>query len=90
MFGRSLLRQKHIPRMLERASDRTLMLGRKTGVLTWQDLAGVGHITAHRLRSGEGNFRWRGSLLLLFSGAHARKEGKTVRPRRVLSTCILT
>ena len=74
--------------MLQGLGDRALVLRGKPGVLARQDLARISDVAAHGLRGRKWNFRRRGSLLLLFGGAHARKERETVSFDGGLSTRI--
>ena len=66
----TLLGQKHVTRLLQGSGDRTLVLGRKSGVLPGKDLSCVGDITNHRLRIRERNFSRSGGLLILLGSAH--------------------
>jgi hypothetical protein len=84
-----LLREQHVTRVLDRASNRALMLRAKTRVFAGQNLARIGHVSAHCLRLSERNLRGRGCLLLLFSGAHCSKRGENVNQPYDLSTGIL-
>ena len=68
------MREQQVARVLQGPGDGALVLGRKMGVFARQNLARVGDVTPHRLRIGERNFRRRGCLLLLFSGAHVSKK----------------
>ncbi len=69
--NRALLREQHVTRVLDRAGNGALVLGRKPRVLARQNLARVGDVTGHSLRLSERNLRRRRSLLLLFGRAHA-------------------
>jgi hypothetical protein len=84
-MGAVLLGEQHIARVLDRFCNRALMLSSEMGVLTRQDFAGVGDVVAHHLRSGERDFRWGGSLLLLFGGAHGLDERSKVPARLSMS-----
>lgn len=57
--------------MLQRTRNGALMLSGQASVFPGKNLAGVGDVTAHRLRLREWNFRGCGRLLLLFGRAHA-------------------
>jgi len=62
--------QQGVPGLLDRAGHRALLLGRKTGVFTGQNLAGVGDVTVHQLWVGEREILRRKTLLLFFGSAH--------------------
>ena len=86
-----LLGEQQIARVLDRCRDGALLAGGEPGVLTRKDLAGVGDVTAHQLRSGERKVLRRKAVLGGFwrgRAAHKSRVGhEAMRPRACQQVC---